>query len=628
MNPYTRTVITQRPVARLDNPAAIQAAGGGFEAAAQVFGMASDYVQKEQEAKKKVKLNEAVINYQREIAEVGDAMRSENLATPEGYADRFTERSSEIAKRYKDAMEDEDVKMAFEQSIAAVDLRAYEGNLGWQRTRNVELMAQSLEDARDNLDAMAYRGEDVDSLFRDMEASAVAAEGILNPEKVKDYLDEGKASIVKSRIDGLLSHGQTSEAKRILDSGKYDEYLGGKGLDNLYDEVEKKVKAQKAELEQLQVIDAILGGRSVADPNNKLHRSVVDKGYTESGLAEGFSSMDAQAQQQAVQMVAQTSIIPETMQSTLRGMMVNGDEEQMAFAFSTIAEIEETNPVAIKMGGGFTDEEIDSATRYNAYIRSGATPENAIRSIRESNNPLSNDVREMRKSRLGGKSGELSKITAATVEEALDTPFTLKPSLYADPRVTDAAIADYRNLVEMEYMRTGDSGKAEEYANLAIKNKYGVSNVISSRTAMAYPPENYYSIPQLSPEDNAKWMTEQLTDAVKANGGTGKDMAIVPTPDARGMIDNGMPPRYYVFSDGDIMTGKNNLPLQFTFDKEDGMKRVDAKVKAERQELYEQGQYKRRAYTAIEESGLNPLHKYSAKKIADISAKLGLYKEE
>ena len=243
INTYTRDLIQQRQVARLDNPQAVENAGMG----ARAFGMASDYVYAEYQQQQKIKLNDSVISYKKDMADLADTMRSENMATPEEFATRFSEQSKELAKRYQEGLDSREAKQAFDLTQKEIDLSAYQSNLSCQRERSVQNMATALEDSQQKLEALAYRGGDVDKLINDMKASSIAAQGLLSPEQVDNYLDKGTASIVGSKIDSLLNSGQTSAAKALLDSGKYDSILGGDGLASGYNAIETKRKQQNAE---------------------------------------------------------------------------------------------------------------------------------------------------------------------------------------------------------------------------------------------------------------------------------------------------------------------------------------------------------------------------------------------
>jgi hypothetical protein len=58
------------------------------------------------------------------------------------------------------------------------------------------------------------------------------------------------------------------------------------------------------------------------------------------------------------------------------------------------------------------------------------------------------------------------------------------------------------------------------------------------------------------------------------------------------MVDNGMPPEYFVVYNDDIVTGDNNLPLRYTFDRQSGVE----KLKNIRAEKIKKGEYKRAGY--------------------------------
>ena len=247
INAYTKNIIMPRATPRLDNPQAVQNAGSIARGFGQVADIGAQYAQKEYEAKQKVALNDSVITYKKTMMDLDEQMRQENMSTPDKYAERFQKESLEVAKAFEKSIEDSDTRQAFKMTRQQFDLGVYQSNLNWQNERNVSLMAESLEKAQGNLEVMAARGGNVDSLINDMRASAVAAEGIIAPEKINDFFDAGSFAIVSAKFDSLIDQGKTGEAKAMLDSNKYDDFLGGDGINKGYKAISAKNKQMQSE---------------------------------------------------------------------------------------------------------------------------------------------------------------------------------------------------------------------------------------------------------------------------------------------------------------------------------------------------------------------------------------------
>ena len=247
INAYTKNIIMPRATPRLDNPQAVQDAGSIARGLGQVADIGAQYAQKEYEAKQKVALNDSVITYKKTMMDLDEQMRQENMSTPDKYAERFQKESLEVAKAFEKSIEDSDTRQAFKMTRQQFDLGVYQSNLNWQNERNVSLMAESLEKAQGNLEVMAARGGNVDSLINDMRASAVAAEGIIAPEKINDFFDAGSFAIVSAKFDSLIDQGKTGEAKAMLDSNKYDDFLGGDGINEGYKAISAKNKQMQGD---------------------------------------------------------------------------------------------------------------------------------------------------------------------------------------------------------------------------------------------------------------------------------------------------------------------------------------------------------------------------------------------
>lgn len=247
INRYTREVIKARPVANQVDLSAIDRAGSGFRQAAEIADVANAYVERERQAINATKLNKSMLDYQKDLMLESERLQQENMATPEGFATMFEERSKEIARQYEESFSDRDVKRAFADNVGNIQLKYFNQNLNWQRDRNVTLAAERLEDAAQSINTMAFRGGDINELFKEAEASAVAGSTFLAPEVVENQLETMKRGIVLSRLDGMVDKGQVGQAKALLDSKKYDDYLGAEGLSRAYKAIETKRKQIESE---------------------------------------------------------------------------------------------------------------------------------------------------------------------------------------------------------------------------------------------------------------------------------------------------------------------------------------------------------------------------------------------
>lgn len=621
INQYTRELIKPRQFARTDNPQAIQDAGATAVFVGQVADIGIEFASKAYQAEQRVKLNDSMITYQQSLMDLQEEVRQETMDDPQQFEPIYNKRLQEVNKAFEESFTDRRTRFAFQESAKGYNFKAARDNKAWVNGRRVEIMASTLEEDRDKLGVMAYRGGDVDELIKNADASAIAAEGLLKPEAIDEYVRSTKASIVENKLISYLEKGQTGAAKSLLDSGDYDDFLGADGLSRGYNAVNAKIKEQREEAKRLEVMQSIIDRDVLSDPSNVEHRKAANEVYEKSGIGDAFAQMDLVAQKESIDLVNQTSIIPETMQSQLRSMMINGESEEKAFAYSTIAEIEESNPQALRGAGGFSKEEINNAMRYNAFIRSGASPDNAARYVAEAAQPLNKDVREIRAKNLSGKDGLLANIGYMDVERALSEKKWLGTYSFPDNEtLKQQASADYKRIYEAEYLSTGNDEQAKKFANSQIKRKYGVD--ASTNKVMAYPPTEFYSIDGFSVEDNARWMQDQLKREVKNYGYNTENITLVPSPDARGLVDNGVPPSYYVFDGDNIVLGENNLPMQFVFDQEDGLRQLNETKEKRHAKKVQAGLEKRLVYESIEELPTSSIVQYLMKRGYDLTSSL------
>lgn len=250
INQYTREIIRPRQVANMVEENAIEQAGSVARGLGGAFQQAQQVFNEIKVANQKTELNDKIISYQSDLMDLQDSVRSETMANPDSFDDVFSERLNDLNASYEGGITDEEVKGAFFQTAREMDLNLKRQNMSWKNQRKISLSGERLEDAQKKLGAMALRGADIDELLKNAEASGQAANGVLAPEKVSEYVDATKANIVNNRLQMLLNNGETQEAKKLLDGGRFDNILGGDGLGRGYSAINQKEKQIDAEFEK------------------------------------------------------------------------------------------------------------------------------------------------------------------------------------------------------------------------------------------------------------------------------------------------------------------------------------------------------------------------------------------
>lgn len=560
INRYTREVIQPRQVANELNPQAVEQAG-------MLTGLAAEITAKQVQINDATKLNEASIGYKRDKMNLMDQLSKEFSMDPEQFETEYKKQSEKLYENYTKDMRF-NVKREFMTTRSRLDAD-FEGRVTqWKTQRTAEIGAQRTEESINELATMAYRGADLNSILNDVDASVIAAGTFMDPLKLEELRGNARASVVNAKLNSLIENGRLQEATSILDSKKFDDDLGVDGLSSAYGQIKAEQKRRKAESEQAAFMQSLLDQNTVADPSTKEHRNVINKVYNESGLAAAVAAMDQGASRETLDMIKRTSIIPEAVQTTMRGFMINGNEEQKAFAYSFIGGIEQSNPRALEGPAGFTQKEIQDASAYNALIRSGTNTDFALRVVEQSNSPIDEPVRKLRESEINKK---ISKIDGGKIRDVLKQGFFAEG--FASDMTRDTMLSQYRNVYKEAYLQYGNEDAAEAVATQAIQTYGGSTSVTGKQAIMEMPPEKYYAVDGMQPSEVSKALKSQYKEKIQkiAPDTDVKDTFLVPTLDSKSRIEAGMPPRYYVWKEGDeidLVRGEDNLPIAVEFSQE------------------------------------------------------------
>lgn len=580
INQYTREVIKARPVANQVDLSAIGRAGDGFRQAADVADVAGAYVERERQAINATKLNKSMLDYQKDLMLESEKLQQENMATPEGFATMFETRSKEIAKQYEESFSDRDVKRAFADNVGNVQLKYFNQNLNWQRDRNITLAAERLEDAAQTINTMAFRGGDINELFKEAEASAVAGSTFLAPEVVENQLETMKAGIVNSRLQGMIQNGRVGEAKALLDSGKYDEFLGGDGLAKGYGAIQTRQKQIEAEFKKQQAeqqaiiesrfdlalasartpqelseinsqIDTLetqygeewandyrtkvvkqneeyvekqesvaLGavfatGQSILNPENSDHTKAFNNYYESLTQNEVFANATPQEKNGiVVDVINQSKYVPDNLRGEIIAAARSNDEAVITQAADLIDRVSIQAPELLPQLG--SQEKINRINMINDRINAGVAPARAIEIVDNQLDPRN------------AASEQVIKTELQAIEKETDFRNRALKSFrtYGDwfggfvgggidnaslpaKMALDSAALEYRVHFEDTYRKTRDVAQAEKVADQKM-GLWGRTTVNPSPMPMKFPPEHFYSIPNV----DSSWIREQAIDDV------------------------------------------------------------------------------------------------------------------
>lgn len=611
---YTRGIIKPRAVADTVNPRAISDAVAPYAGAAEASGFVADKLDKFVQAQEATAVNEAIIKNKKQKMEFLDAKRKENMLNPTEFAKRIEPELKKIDDEMAQNLPTGRAKSAFQERMQQINLSAYENNFQWERTRQVEIMADRIEVATKNSADMSYlagqSGALIDDIIKDAQATVVAAGTFLSPEAQRKSSQAIMESVYGSYLKGV-GEKNPYEAIALLNDDKYISALGADAAAGQKVFYQNKIMQAKKEADEAKIVEQLVSPEDpsiLPDPFNSKHRKMLDKAYSQSGLAEALARGDPIAVNETVDIFRNTKIIPESAQSVLRGFAFNGTQEEKATAYTIIGKMQDVDPVMLEAAGGFSKSEIADAKIYNDFIRSGASPDYALQAIQRSNDPIESSTRERREKEFKEIDPEktLIKYRDKFIGQADKDPWWDVTSWFSadadflGAQNQEAILRNYSTILEEEYLRTGNKDAAASAAAFIVSRHAGVSYIGGKKSIMMHPPENYYSVPGLSREENSEWMRKQIEANVADLGINHKDSYLVPSHDSGYRVDNGIKPVYFVWHEdpktkvNDYVRGEDNMPVVMDFDQEAGAvfaakKIIEKRRLAKAQSVFESG---------------------------------------
>jgi hypothetical protein len=239
---YTKGIVRRREVANQVDPSAIGAAGAVARGVGDLANTGAQIATVIKQKRDTSAVNSAVIERQKNDLQFREELKKENADNPFDYAERVAPLYKERDKAIMESLPSDEARQAYQSTAERLNLQNYEDDLRWQNTRSVEIFANKAEQSIDNLELMAYRGEPLDEIKRNRQATRVTLEGVLSPEQLAKFDQKSNESIHTSFIQGKID-ANPYEARKILDSQKYDDDLGLDNILTLTARTDAKIKA-------------------------------------------------------------------------------------------------------------------------------------------------------------------------------------------------------------------------------------------------------------------------------------------------------------------------------------------------------------------------------------------------
>lgn len=280
-----------------------------------------------------------------------------------------------------------------------------------------------------------------------------------------------------------------------------------------------------------------------------------------------------QAMAAALAFTIQKGLVPEKVQSMVRGGLRSGDPNQAILAADTLQQMRNANPQLLN---DFSQEDIRLGNLIDTYTSDGVPPAKAVEMANASMNVNEVD-RKARDADYDAQRGKTPADQQASDQKWLSAQVPGTASWYqfwrSNPEVGSVARGEFDNLSRLEFERTGDLEASRKTAMDYMNRVWGVTQVAGPARLQKFAPERFYGIPNLSPDDNAKWMNEQLLSDV--GKGAMQDPSnplsvdrLMVTPDPTRTDDQGRPTYQVSVKGADgllyAVTGKDGKPLPWT----------------------------------------------------------------
>lgn len=208
INRYTETIIRARATPNLVDQGAIISAGSTAGAIADIAGAGYEYAKKLEDSETRTWLNKAIIETQKEAYIRADKVKSNPNAAYKGFSDTFKTDISKYYQDYAKTAPNEEARQAYIDAMNEYDLQIYKDNKSWENRRAVEVGAENIKFASEDLKELAYRnkvqGKSNEDLFKQADATTMAAIDIYSTDQLARLNKEIYQGIEQSELDAML----------------------------------------------------------------------------------------------------------------------------------------------------------------------------------------------------------------------------------------------------------------------------------------------------------------------------------------------------------------------------------------------------------------------------------------
>ena len=275
---YTKGIVRERAVARLDNPNAVQYAGGTARSVAGATSQLADLSEKLLVAHEETAVAKAIIDSKRQKIDYLTKAREENNSNPYEFEKRAEAGLLEIDDRFAKSLPTGRAKESYMRDAQEANLSAYEQNTKWSISRQTDIAVDRVKDVLEQGQHLAFEsgrsGGDIRAVGADIDKAIAASSRWIDSEKLDNLKRSSDAAVYKNYIQGMISTEdelQASKAIELID-GKWGRNLSPddrstlvKQAKNVLDAAE--LKRERAEIKRLtanqKTQEYILEGKSL-----------------------------------------------------------------------------------------------------------------------------------------------------------------------------------------------------------------------------------------------------------------------------------------------------------------------------------------------------------------------------
>ena len=315
---------------------------------------------------------------------------------------------------------------------------------------------------------------------------------------------------------------------------------------SLFKMLDAKNKERMADAAKLEKVAQALQGNGYLDPKDD--KEAIDFTYI-NAVKPQMQNLAPDAQKEMlVNFINKTGVVPDQMQSQLRGVFRGGTSENKVFYADLVGRIQEQKPEALN---DIEDKDIAQAVMINELVKSGTPNLEAVtlvEDMRKSINPARLQILKTELSEARGKSTVADRLAKA--KKPFSNWFGRAPSLPDDPQLgyNQALLNDYERTYESWYNYTnGDAKIAEDQTAKSLNRLWGVSEINGSKRLVKYPVEKAY--PNIEPAELRKRLVADVKAIEKYKDINEEDIAITLSMDTARLWDTGTPAYPVVIKD-------------------------------------------------------------------------------